>query len=346
MVRGFGGNGLFALLLDPVTQRPVESPVALAPGEERELTLRLSVLPNMKVNDTATGGCEFVKLEELRPANRSQADYRVTRPSDGDLVPPADAAVAAATIQVLAVATAANSRPSVQAGKLFEAQADQRLVGQVDAVDPEADPLVYSLDSAPESGTMVLDPATGRFTYTPAAGFLGTVRFKFSARDATGASRPGVSWIRVDEKRIAPLLPGDANRDGLFNTTDLVLAFQAGKYEDGGAGGVTWEEGDWNGDGAFNTSDLVAAFQTGQFEQPPAARPQVVPDPPGPTVSGPTVSGPEEASAVDGSPASDWLASDWLAGFAAAAAGDARAIGSKKSTRSTVSATDALFSRS
>jgi hypothetical protein len=60
-------------------------------------------------------------------------------------------------------------------------------------------------------------------------------------------------------------LPGDANRDGTFNSSDLVQVFQAGEYEDGTIGNSTWEEGDWNGDGDFDTGDLVLAFQTGRY---------------------------------------------------------------------------------
>jgi hypothetical protein len=60
--------------------------------------------------------------------------------------------------------------------------------------------------------------------------------------------------------------PGDANRDGRFNSTDLVQVFQAGEYEDGIAGNSTWEEGDWNGDKEFDSSDLVAAFEQGLYD--------------------------------------------------------------------------------
>ena len=60
-------------------------------------------------------------------------------------------------------------------------------------------------------------------------------------------------------------LPGDSNRDGVFNSSDLVFVFQAGEYEDRIAGNSTYEEGDWNGDGEFDSSDLVFAFQAGTY---------------------------------------------------------------------------------
>lgn len=53
---------------------------------------------------------------------------------------------------------------------------------------------------------------------------------------------------------------GDANLDGRFDSQDLTLVFQAGKYEDGRLGNSLWQEGDWNCDGDFTSKDLVAAF--------------------------------------------------------------------------------------
>jgi hypothetical protein len=58
---------------------------------------------------------------------------------------------------------------------------------------------------------------------------------------------------------------GDANLDRVFNSSDLVAVFQAGKYEDGIPRNATWAEGDWNADGDFDTSDLVQAFQAGAY---------------------------------------------------------------------------------
>ena len=59
---------------------------------------------------------------------------------------------------------------------------------------------------------------------------------------------------------------GDANLDGRFDSSDMVLIFQAGEYEDSTADNSTWSEGDWNCDGDFNSADLVLAFQFGSYE--------------------------------------------------------------------------------
>ena len=58
---------------------------------------------------------------------------------------------------------------------------------------------------------------------------------------------------------------GDANLDGVFNSSDLVQVFQAGGYENPLGTRVGWAEGDWNCDGQFLSSDLVLVFQLGDY---------------------------------------------------------------------------------
>ena len=60
---------------------------------------------------------------------------------------------------------------------------------------------------------------------------------------------------------------GDANLDGVFNTSDFVQVFQVGEYEDAVADNSGWSEGDWNADRDFDSGDFIAAFQDGGFEQ-------------------------------------------------------------------------------
>ncbi|MCA9134589.1 MAG: hypothetical protein KDA45_15585, partial [Planctomycetales bacterium] len=75
---------------------------------------------------------------------------------------------------------------------------------------------------------------------------------------------------------------GDADLDGSFTTSDLVVVFQAGEYEDEIAGNSGWATGDWSGDQEFGTTDMVAAFQAGAFEAGgAAATTAAVPEPAG-----------------------------------------------------------------
>ena len=61
-------------------------------------------------------------------------------------------------------------------------------------------------------------------------------------------------WVRG----IANTWFGDADLDGEFNSTDLITAFTAAKYERGTY--ARWSEGDWNGDSRFTAGDFVVAF--------------------------------------------------------------------------------------
>ena len=70
---------------------------------------------------------------------------------------------------------------------------------------------------------------------------------------------------------------GDANMDGEFNSSDFVLVFQRGEYEDSIPGNSSWADGDWDGDRDFNSGDFVLAFQSGGYETGPRA-PSVAPE--------------------------------------------------------------------
>ena len=60
---------------------------------------------------------------------------------------------------------------------------------------------------------------------------------------------------------------GDVNRDGIFNSRDLVAVFIAGGYEDDLVGNSGWASGDWNCDGEFTSSDLIRAFAEGAYTE-------------------------------------------------------------------------------
>ena len=56
--------------------------------------------------------------------------------------------------------------------------------------------------------------------------------------------------------------PGDANLDGQFNSSDLLLVFIAGTYEDATPGNATWSTGDWDCDTESSSSDLCRRCAT------------------------------------------------------------------------------------
>jgi len=86
----------------------------------------------------------------------------------------------------------------------------------------------------------------------------------------------GAHYLHADFVDITPASPGrvvgDANYDGVFDSTDMVRVFQAGKYGTGEH--AYWSEGDWTQDGVCGPADMVAAFTAGGYERPLAAVPE------------------------------------------------------------------------
>jgi hypothetical protein len=95
---------------------------------------------------------------------------------------------------------------------------------------------------------------------------------------STDASQQKVVF-GLDNVSLRFAAPGDANIDGVFNSTDLIEVLANGEYEDNIAGNSTWSEGDWTGEGDFDSGDLVEALASGGYVE--AAIPVSVPEPTG-----------------------------------------------------------------
>ncbi len=65
---------------------------------------------------------------------------------------------------------------------------DEVLSGSIGAHDADGDSLAYELVQAPQSGTLVLDPGTGAFVFTPAANVSGQAMFEVRISDPSGAA--------------------------------------------------------------------------------------------------------------------------------------------------------------
>ncbi|WP_373635505.1 tandem-95 repeat protein [Yoonia sp. SS1-5] len=75
------------------------------------------------------------------------------------------------------------------------AAGDTPLSGMLSAVDIEGDALTFSLVSAAEIGTVVIN-GDGNFAYTPASGFLGQDSFRYSVSDGNGGTT--IETVTVD----------------------------------------------------------------------------------------------------------------------------------------------------
>lgn len=86
-----------------------------------------------------------------------------------------------------------------------------------------------------------------------------------AAGDLTGDGQADGQDIALLVRDILRSNVGDSNLDSVFDSSDLVAVFAAGKFEDNFDGNAGWSDGDWNGDGDFTTADLVVAFQRGNY---------------------------------------------------------------------------------
>jgi hypothetical protein len=116
---------------------------------------------------------------------------------------------------------------------------------------------IHGLNRRPSDNDMLIQAEllAGEFTRTP----IQIDHFSpITARTFSAGAWSGATVLNVAQ-------PGDANGDGIFSSSDLVLVLQAGQYEDDTDDNSTWSEGDWNGDGDFTTADLVLALATGTY---------------------------------------------------------------------------------
>lgn len=129
------------------------------------------------------------------------------------------------------------------------------------------------LDTLPDSVLRVYAPdGISELAYNDdyGNGFASQVRFE--------PAETGTHYIRIDGysgsvgsyRLIVESPAGDSNGDGVFDSSDLVLVFQQGRFEVVDEQDTSWQDGDWNGDGRFNSSDIVLAFEQGRYQSGPS----------------------------------------------------------------------------
>ncbi len=134
----------------------------------------------------------------------------------------------------------------------------------IPSVDPDGDFNMNGVLDAPDMDLLSAEASTG--TNNPA--------YDLNSDNLVN-ELDRVFWINDLKKSYF----GDANLDGEFNSSDLVVVFTSGKYETGSAAG--WSEGDWNGDMLFESGDMVTAFTAGGYELGPREAVAAVPEPSG-----------------------------------------------------------------
>ncbi|MFY0622710.1 MAG: tandem-95 repeat protein [Pelagimonas sp.] len=110
------------------------------------------------------------------------------------------------TTDVLSIVlTGTNEAPVVQDGA-HTLDEDASIVGQIVVTDPDDTTFDFKVEQPPAHGTVVLDAATGSYTYTPHGNYSGSDQFTFSVTDGDGARREGTVALTVTPVNDAPIL--------------------------------------------------------------------------------------------------------------------------------------------
>ncbi|MFV3369609.1 retention module-containing protein [Pseudomonas sp. NY15435] len=88
---------------------------------------------------------------------------------------------------------------------------DSPLTGKIIASDVEGDTLSYAVKSGVTHGTLVLNTATGDYTYTPAANYNGPDGFTITVSDGKGGTANSVVNITVTPVNDAPVFNAPSN---------------------------------------------------------------------------------------------------------------------------------------
>jgi len=149
------------------------------------LTYSLTVLPTMgtvEVLDVATGAFRYTPIAAAFGTDLFR--YRVNDGND-------NSAEAAVSIVV-------NRKPAAQDQSLRVATS-LPATGTLVGTDADADPVSFVIATQPVNGTVVLDAATGTFTYNATANFEGSDSFTYQANDGFADSPPATVTLSVNE---------------------------------------------------------------------------------------------------------------------------------------------------
>ncbi|NGY85352.1 tandem-95 repeat protein (plasmid) [Bacillus megaterium] len=110
-------------------------------------------------------------------------------------------AVSIVTINVIPV-----NDPPITSNVSFTIAEDSTLINRIVAVDPDGDPLTFSLRTAPGNGVAVVN-GDGTFSYQPNLNFNGTDQFTVLVSDGQGGTAVSTVTVIVTPVNDAPTVP-------------------------------------------------------------------------------------------------------------------------------------------
>ena len=130
---------------------------------------------------------------------------------------------------------AANDAPIASDATLTTTE-DAPASGTLNAADPDGDPLTFAIAANGSLGNAVIvNPATGAFTYTPNLGVTGIDTITFTASDGTASSNVATVTVTIEAINGAPVAA-----DGVLSVTEDVPASGTFEATDGDSAALTF----------------------------------------------------------------------------------------------------------
>lgn len=182
-------------------------PVAAADPEGQVVTFALDAAPRGMSINSSTG---FLRWE---PSTDQIGQHPVT-------VRASDAGGASATQGFTVDVADFNEPPEITSFPAQHAQAGTAYLYDVDAYDPETQPIAFAIEGTPPAG-MVIDSQSGQLTWTPPAGTNGTIEIAVRATDAGGASDSQSYTLKIIDQPLDLLSPSGSFVVQVGQTLDL-----------------------------------------------------------------------------------------------------------------------------
>lgn len=156
--------------------------------------------------DSSTG--EFRYFPENEFSGQISMDIQA---SDGEL----SSRIATVTLDILPI-----DDPPMGVEARFEGHEDQALSGSLEAVDVDSETeLSFSIASGPQFGSLVIEPDTGNFVYTPNENFFGEDAFLFSVENSLmGTGVVSLNILPVNDETLFANLDLSTNEDTLLES--------------------------------------------------------------------------------------------------------------------------------
>jgi hypothetical protein len=208
---GGGGSSAPPPPPPPPNVAPVVADASLTTNEDQEGTLTVSATDANGDNIAAAvttapqkgrvsvSGMNVFTFTYTPDANVNGSDSFVFRVTDGR------GGESQATVSVAIVPQP--DYPTLSASS-FSIEEDEQLFGDLQAEDVDGDAITYSVAVPPNVGYITMDPATGAFTYTPAANLHGTDQFRTRASSG-GMEVTAVTTITIGSLNDAPTAAED-----------------------------------------------------------------------------------------------------------------------------------------